>query len=178
VGPDAGPPGPVARQEERGRPAAVPPARPPRHLDVSGRDVHWEVRGYVDIEWAYDIAAASPINMRNVDIERIRDGLGALDYRLANLDPEPLGQRFTGTFQPPVQLRQQFGITDINLAVEYLGTNLQITMLVEKTSLFKFDRQVKLVFDLQQFRSAPQAQVVEFMRQKIDDLMDRSPAAS
>jgi hypothetical protein len=152
--------------------------RVPPGTSVSGRDVHWEVRGYVDIAWAFDIAAASPINMRNIDIERIRDGLGALDYRLANLDPEPLGQRFTGLFQPPSNLRQQYGITDIHLAVEYLGTNLQITMLVEKTSLFKFDRQVKLVFDLQQFRSAPQAQVVEFMRQKIDDLMDRSPAAS
>ena len=116
--------------------------------------------------------------MRNIDIERIRDGLGALDYRVANLDPEPLGQRFTGLFQPPANLRSQYGITDIHLAVDYLGTNLQITMVVEKTSLFKFDRQVKLVFDLQQFRSAPQAQVVEFMKQKIDDLMDRGPAAS
>ena len=152
--------------------------RVPPGTSVTGRDVHWEVRGYVDIAWAFDISAASPITMRNIDIERIRDGLGALDYRVANLDPDPLGQRFGGLFQPPANLRQQYGITDIHLAVEYLGTNLQITMTVEKTSLFKFDRTVKLVFDLQQFRSAPQAQVVEFMKQKIDDLMDRGPAAS
>lgn len=151
----------------------VPPGTSP-----TGRDVNWEVRGYVDIAWAFDVATASPISMRNIDIERVRDALGALDYRVANLDPEPLGQRFTGLFQPPANLRKQFGITDIHLAVEYLGTNLQITMTVEKTSLFKFDRTVKLVFDLSQFRGAPAAQVVEFMRQKIDDLMDRGPAAS
>jgi hypothetical protein len=147
--------------------------RVPPGTSMSGRDVHWEVRGYVDIEWAYDISAASPINMRNVDVERIRDALGALDYRIANLDPEPLGQRVTGTFQPPVQLRSQYGITDINLAIEYLGTNLQIQMQVEKTSLFKFDRDVKLVFDLAQFRAAPPAHLVEFLRTKIDELMDR-----
>ena len=114
--------------------------------------------------------------MRNVDIERLRDALGALDYRIANLEPEALGQRFTGTFQPPVQLRSQIGITDINLVVEYLGTNLQVVMEVEKTSLFKFDREVKLIFDLAQFRAAPPAQVMEFLRQKIDELMDRKPA--
>ncbi len=151
--------------------------RVPPGTSMSGRDVHWEVRGYVDIEWAFDISAASPINMRNVDIERIRDGLGALDYRLANLDPDPLGQRFQGTFQPPTQLRSQWGITDINLAVEYLGSNLQLTLEVEKTALFKFDKQVKLVFDLQQFRAAPPSHVQEFLRQKIDELMGKTPAA-
>ncbi len=114
----------------------MPPGTSP-----SGRDVHWEIRGYVDIEWAYDIPAASQITVRNLDIEKIRDALGALDYRLAELDPEPLGKRFTGKFQPPVQARKDFGITDINLAVEYLGANLQLTREVEKTSLFKFDKQ-------------------------------------
>jgi len=151
--------------------------RVPPGTSQSGRDVHWEVRGYVDIEWAFDIAAASPINMRNIDIERIRDALGALDYRLNTLDPEPLGQRFQGTFQPPVQLRSEWGITDVNLAVEYLGTNLQLTLQVEKTSLFKFDKQTKLVFDLQQFRASPPAQVVEFLRQTIDELMQKKPAS-
>ena len=150
--------------------------RVPPGTSMSGRDVHWEVRGYVDIEWAYDIAAASPINMRNVDIERIRDALGALDYRLSNLDPEPLGQRFQGTFQPPVQLRSEWGITDVNIAVEYLGTNLQLTLQVEKTSLFRFDKTTKLVFDLQQFRASPPAQLIEFLRQKIDELMLKQPA--
>lgn len=149
----------------------VPPGTSP-----SGRDVHWEVRGYVDIEWAYDIAAASQITVRNLDIEKIRDALGALDYRLAELDPEPLGQRFTGKFQPPVQLRKDFGITDINLAVEYLGANLQLTMEVEKTSLFKFDKQTKLVFELAQFRVSSTQQLSDFLRAKIDELMGRTEA--
>ena len=150
----------------------VPPGTSP-----SGRDVHWEVRGYVDIEWAFDIAASSPINVRNLDIEKIRDALGALDYRLADLNPEPLGQRFTGKFQPPVQLRSQYGVSDINLAVEYLGQNLQIAMEVEKTSLFKFDKQTKLVFDLQQFRAGSTQQLSTFLGGKIDEMMGRTAAS-
>lgn len=150
----------------------VPPGTSP-----SGRDVNWEVRGYVDIEWAFDIAAASPINVRNLDIEKIRDALGALDYRLAELNPEPLGQRFTGKFQPPVQLRSQYGVSDINLAVEYLGQNLQIAMEVEKTSLFKFDKQTKLVFDLQQFRAGSTQQLSTFLGGKIDEMMGRTAAS-
>lgn len=150
----------------------VPPGTSP-----SGRDVHWEVRGYVDIEWAFDIAAASPINVRNLDIEKIRDALGALDYRLAELNPEPLGQRFTGKFQPPVQLRSQYGVSDINLAVEYLGANLQVAMEVEKTSLFKFDKQTKLVFDLQQFRAGSTQQLSTFLSGKIDEMMGRTAAS-
>ncbi|MBZ5715045.1 FHA domain-containing protein [Nannocystis pusilla] len=149
----------------------VPPGTSP-----SGRDVHWEVRGYVDIEWAYDISAASQITVRNLDIEKIRDALGALDYRLAELDPEPLGQRFTGKFQPPVQARKEFGITDINLAVEYLGANLQLSMEVEKTSLFKFDKQTKLVFELAQFRVSSTQQLSQFLSAKIDELMGRTAA--
>lgn len=149
----------------------VPPGTSP-----SGRDVHWEIRGYVDIEWAYDISAASQITVRNLDIEKIRDALGALDYRLAELDPEPLGQRFTGKFQPPVQARKDFGITDINLAVEYLGANLQLTMEVEKTSLFKFDKQTKLVFELAQFRVSSTQQLSQFLSAKIDELMGRTEA--
>ena len=150
----------------------VPPGTSP-----SGRDVNWEVRGYVDIEWAFDIAASSPINVRNLDIEKIRDALGALDYRLAELNPEPLGQRFTGKFQPPVQLRSQYGVSDINLAVEYLGQNLQIAMEVEKTSLFKFDKQTKLVFDLQQFRAGSTQQLSTFLGGKIDEMMGRTAAS-
>lgn len=150
----------------------VPPGTSP-----SGRDVHWEVRGYVDIEWAYDIAAASPVTVRNLDIEKIRDALGSLDYRLAELDPDPLGQRFSGKFQPPVQLRKDFAITDINLAVEYLGANLQLEMEVEKTSLFKFDKKTKLVFELAQFRVSTTQQLSEFLRAKIDELMGRGATA-
>jgi len=79
--------------------------------------------------------------------------------------------------QPPVQRRSEWGITDLNLAVEYLGTNLQLTLQVEKTSLFKFDKQTKLIFDLQQFRASSPAQLMEFMREKIDELMQKKPAS-
>ncbi len=150
----------------------VPPGTSP-----SGRDVHWEIRGYVDIAWAFDISAASPITIRNLDIERIRDGLGALDYRLAELSPEPLGQRFSGKFQPPVQLRSQYGVSDINIVVEYLGQNLQVAMEVEKTSLFKFDKQTKLVFDLAQFRASPVEKLSKYLGEKIDEMMGRTAAS-
>ena len=50
---------------------------------MSGRDVNWEVRGYVDIEWAFDIAAASPINMRNVDIARYSAAFAVLAGEIA-----------------------------------------------------------------------------------------------
>jgi hypothetical protein len=147
--------------------------RVPPGVSNSGKNVHWEVRGYVDIDWAFDISAQSDINMRNVDIERLRDALGGLDYRLNELDPAPLGQRFTGTFQPPAQLRQQLGISDVNVTVEYLGTNLQMLLEVEKTALFKFDRDVKIVFELQRLRNAPKAEISEYLRQQIDGMMRR-----
>ncbi len=147
--------------------------RVPPGTSMSGRDVHWEVRGYVDIDWAFDIDAQSPITMRNVDIERLRDALGGLDFRVNELEPAPLGQRFTGTFQPPAQLRGQWGISDVNVTVEYLGTNLQMELEVEKTALLKFDRDVKFTFDLQQLRTAPLAQLTEYLRQQIDAMMRR-----
>lgn len=147
--------------------------RVPPGVSNSGKNVHWEVRGYVDIDWAFDIDAQSEINMRNIDIERLRDALGGLDYRLNELDPAPLGQRFVGTFQPPAQMRQQLGISDINLTVEYLGTNLQMQLEVEKTALFKFDRDIKITFDLERLRTAPLGEISEYLRQQIDAMMRR-----
>lgn len=147
--------------------------RVPPGTSMSGREVYWEVRGYVDIAWAFDVDAQSPINMRNIDIERVRDALGGLDYRMDELEPAPLGQRFTGTFHPPAQLREQLGISDINIEVEYLGTNLQLKLEVEKTALFKFDRDVTITFDLKRLRTAPLAEISEYLRQQIDGMMRR-----
>jgi hypothetical protein len=147
--------------------------RVPPGTSMSGRDVYWEVRGYVDIDWAFDIEAASPINMRNVDIERVRDALGGLDFRVQELEPAPLGQRFTGNFQPPAQLRDRWGISDVNVVVEYLGSNLQLVLEVEKTALSKWDRDVKVTFDLQMLRSAPIGQLSEYLRQQIEGMMQR-----
>jgi FHA domain len=147
--------------------------RVPPGTSMSGREVFWEVRGYVDIDWAFDIEAASPINMRNIDIERLRDALGGLDFRIGDLEPAPLGQRFTGSFQPPAQERARWGISDVNLVVEYLGTNLQLTLEVEKTALAKWDRDITITFDLDQLRTAPLAQISEYMRQQIEGMMRR-----
>jgi hypothetical protein len=145
--------------------------RIPPGTSISGRDVYWELRGYVDINWASDIDATCPINMRNTDIERIRDALGGLDYRIVDIESIPLGQRFTGKFQPPANLKSQLGISDINLEVEYLGTNLKVVMEVEKTSLFKFDKRQESVFDLARFRSAPLVEVTANFKSQIEQMM-------
>ena len=145
--------------------------RIPPGTSITGRDCHWELRGYVDINWALDIEAMSPINMRNMDIEKIRDSLGALDYRIVELDPKPLGQRFEGKFQPPPQMRNQLGISNIDLVVEYLGTNIQIGMKVDKTRLFKFDKRTQFVLELARLRSAPHAEVSQYLQAELNKLM-------
>ncbi len=145
--------------------------RIPPGTSISGRDVYWELRAYVDINWASDIEASCPINMRNTDIERIRDALGGLDYRIVDIESIPLGQRFTGKFQPPANLKAQLGISDINLEVEYLGTNLKVVMEVEKTSLFKFDKRQETVFDLTRFRTSPLPEVAANFKQQVDQMM-------
>jgi hypothetical protein len=145
--------------------------RVPPGTSVTGRNVHWELRGYVDINWASDIEASAPIMMRNIDIERVRDALGALDFRIADLEPAPLGQRFEGSFQPPAQLASQIGINDIVLVVEYLGANIKVVMEIDKKGMFKRDRENATVFDLARFRSAPLAEVSANFKQQIDAMM-------
>ncbi|MBT9555800.1 MAG: FHA domain-containing protein [Myxococcales bacterium] len=144
----------------------VPPGTSP-----SGRRVHWEIRGYVDIAWGSDIEAKSEIRMRNKDIERLRDALGHLDFRLAELDPAPLGQSFKGVFHPPANRVKQFGVTDVNISVQYLGTNLEVEFEVEKASWFRFDRATKAVFDLNQLRTAPVSEIAAHFDRTIDALM-------
>lgn len=145
--------------------------RIPPGTSVTGRDVHWELRGYVDINWAFDVEASSPIIMRNIDVERVRDALGALDYRIVELEPKPLGQQFIGKFQPPAQLSKQIGISDINLVLEYLGSNLQVKFEVEKTSFFKFDKRTEFVFELSRLRAVPLPELSQHFKEQIDLLM-------
>lgn len=147
--------------------------RVPPGTSITGRDVYWELRGYVDINWALDVEASCPINMRNLDVERIRDSLGALDYRIVEMDPEPLGQHYKGKFQPPAQFRKELGIANVNLDLEYLGTNLKVQMKVEKTSLFKFDRTVEFVFELAKLRVAPLPELSNHFKIHIDQMMAR-----
>lgn len=147
--------------------------RVPPGTSASGPTVYWELRGYVDISWAFDVEATCPINMRNGDVERIRDALGALDYRIVEMEPEPLGQHYRGKFQPPAQYRKQLGIANVDLDLEYLGTNLKLKMKVEKTSLFKFDKQVEFVFELARLRAAPLQELSTHFQTYIDQLMGR-----
>jgi pSer/pThr/pTyr-binding forkhead associated (FHA) protein len=144
--------------------------RIPPGTSMSSRNCHWELRGEVDINWASDIDAAIPITMRNQDIERLRDGLGALDFRVEDIEATALGQTFEGTFAPPGHLAKQWGINDITLTIDYLGTNLKIRMRVDKKGL-KHDRAVDQVIELPRFRAASQNDVNATLKQMLDGLM-------
>jgi hypothetical protein len=145
--------------------------RVPSGTSASSPLCYWELRGYVDVEWARDIEARSPINMRNTDIEKIRDALGTLDYRIGELEAEPLGQKYTGKFNPPLHLAQKLNITDINLDIEYLGTNLKVVMEVEKSKLFHFDKRQEFVFELARLRTASVKDLALHWQTEIDKLM-------
>jgi len=143
--------------------------RVPSGTSISGQKVYWEIRGYVDINWASDIEAKVPINMRNLDIEKLRDALGALDYRIGELHPDPLGQRFNGEFHPPAQLRSQLGISKIDLRIEYLGANIKLNLKLDKR--MRSDPQREIVFELAGFRNAPVAELSGYFQQQINQMM-------
>ena len=145
--------------------------RVPSGTSISSPDCHWELHGYVDISWAMDIEASCPITMRNRDIEKIRDALGALDYRVNTLDSLPLGQKYKGKFNPPMHLRSKLNITDINFDIEYLGTNLKVLMEVEKNKLFHFDKKQEFVFALDMLRSASLQDVSNHFQTEINKMM-------
>jgi hypothetical protein len=145
--------------------------RVPSGTSISAPDCYWQLRGYVDISWALDIEATININMRNCDIEKIRDALGALDYRINTIASKPLGQKYTGKFNPPMHLRKQLNITDINLDIEYLGTNLKVVMEVEKNKFFHRDKRQEFVFALDMLRNASLADVSNHFQTEINKLM-------
>ncbi|MEM9453044.1 MAG: FHA domain-containing protein [Myxococcota bacterium] len=145
--------------------------RVPSATSISGKDVHWELRGYVDIAWAYDIDVEVPITMRNSDIERIRDALGALDFRVVDLESKPLGQEFKGKFHPPAQLARRVGIDAINVIIQYLGTNMKIWLEVDKTGMFSKDRRTDFVIDLPRLRAAQMHELSALLKANIDRLM-------
>lgn len=145
--------------------------RIPPSTSISDKDVHWELRGYVDINWAYDIEVAVPITMRNKDVERIRDALGSLDYRVVDLQSKPLGQEFRGQFHPPAQLATRVGIDAINVTLQYLGTNMQVFLEVDKTGMFSKDKRTNFVIDLGQLRSAQPQELAHLLHANIERLM-------
>lgn len=159
----------MTRESRKGDVLPLPfQLRVPPGTSISGRDVIWEIRGLVDINWAVDIDCVVPIHMRNTDVEKIRDALGGLDYRIVELESAPLGQRFEGKFTPPANLRSQWGINEIEIAVEYLGANIQIHMHIDKRGIFTRDRDVKQVYDLARLRAAPVGELSAYIKQQLD----------
>ncbi len=135
--------------------------RVPQSTSISGKDVHWEIRGCVDIAWAFDVELEVPITMRNVDIEKIRDAMGALDLRVDEITSKPLGQQFEARFEPPAQWRTQWNIDCVRLEIQYLGTNLQILLEVDKRGVFSKDRRTQYTVELATLRQASLQQVSE-----------------
>ena len=135
--------------------------RIPQSTSITSKDVHWEIRGCVDIAWAYDVEVEVPINMHNIDVEKIRDAMGALDLRVDTLESKPLGQEFKARFEPPAQWRTQWNIDCVNLHMEYLGTNFQIMLEVDKKGAFSKDRRTQYNVELATLRAASLQQVGE-----------------
>ena len=155
VGPLPRAPGPVARRARRRAAVAVHAARAAGHRDDARATCRGRSAATVDINWAVDIDATIPITMRNQDIERLRDALGAMDYRVVDIRLDALGQHFEGTFQPPAHLAKQMGVNEVQMTIEYLGANLKLRMLVDRKGLHH-DRALDQVFELGRLRSASQ----------------------
>lgn len=146
--------------------------RVPPGTTMTGPDVYWEIRGEVDINWATDIDAKIGIHMRNQDMERIRDGLGAMDYRLDDIQSVARGQRFEADFHPPAHLAKQWGVNEIRLEIEYLGANLKVRMKLDRKGLHH-DPMVDQVFELGRLRAASQPEVNATLKAMLDQLLPK-----
>jgi hypothetical protein len=146
--------------------------RIPSGAAMTSRDVTWEIRSLVDINWAVDIKASIPIQMRNPDIERLRDALGAMDYRVVDIQSAELGQHFEGTFAPPANLAREMGINEIRLTIEYLGANLKVRMLLDRKGLHH-DRAIDQVFELGRLRAASQVEVNGALQAMLQQLLPK-----
>jgi hypothetical protein len=146
--------------------------RVPAGIAMSSTKVSWEIRGLVDINWAVDIDAAISITMRNQDIERLRDGMGAMDYRVEDITSAAGGQRFDATFHPPAQLARDMGVNNVKLEIEYLGANLKVRMKVDRKGLHH-DPALDQVFELGRMRQASQPEVNATLRAMLDQLLPK-----
>lgn len=144
--------------------------RIPPGTSMSSRDCHWELRALVDINWAVDIDATIPITMRNQDIERLRDGLGALDYRVEEVEATALGQTYEAKFAPPANMARQMGINSIKLTIDYLGANLKVRMRVDRKGLHH-DPAIDQVFDILRFRGASQPEINATLSQMLEKVL-------
>jgi sporulation-control protein spo0M len=147
--------------------------RIPAGTEMTAGSTLWEIRGEVDINWATDISAKIPINMRNQDMERIRDGLGAMDYRLGEINAVAHGQRFEADFSPPAQMARAWGVNSIGLEIEYLGANLKIRMKLDRKGLHH-DPMVDQVFELGRLRAASQPEINATLKAMLDQLLPKA----
>lgn len=146
--------------------------RVPPGTVMSGPDIYWEIRGLVDINWAVDIHANIGIQMRNQDMERIRDALGAMDYRVGEIKAVARGQRFEAQFYPPANLARDWGVNEIELALEYLGANLKVHMKLDRKGLHH-DPMLDQVFEIGRLRAASQAELNATFKAMLDQLMPK-----
>jgi FHA domain-containing protein len=144
----------------------------PAGCAATTRNVSWEIRGLVDINWAVDIDASLPLTMRNPDLERLRDAMGAMDYRVDEIESAPGGQRFDGTFAPPAQLARDWGVNAIKLEIEYLGANLKVRMKLDRKGLHH-DPALDQVFELGRLRAASQDDVNATLKAMLDQLLPK-----
>jgi hypothetical protein len=137
---------------------------------MTNREVNWEIRGQVDINCAVDIDAMIPITMRNPVFERLRVAMGAMDYRVEDIESAPAGQRFEGTFMPPAHMAKDWGVNNVKLEIEYLGANLKVRMKLDRKGL-RHDPVADQVFELGRLRAASQAEVNVTLKQMLDSLL-------
>jgi len=138
--------------------------RVPAGTVMSGPDIYWEIRGHVDIK--------IPIQMRNQDMERIRDALGSMDYRLGDIKSTAHGQHFEATFAPPANLAKQWGVNEIQLGIEYLGANMKVHMKLDRKGLHH-EPVLEQVFELGRLRASSQAEINATFKAMLDQLMPK-----
>lgn len=145
--------------------------RIPAAAAMSNPSCHWEVEGSVDIAWAYDVEVSVPIEVDNQDVEKIRDAMGLLDLRVKELESKPKGQHFLASFEPPAQWRNQWNIDQVNLEIQYMGTNLQLLVEVDKRGIFSHDRRTTFVVDLGQLRASKKEDVSRQLQETIHRML-------
>jgi hypothetical protein len=136
----------------------------PSGIAPSGRAVRWCLHAMVDINWASDVEVELDINVRNPDLERIRDAMGSLDYRFGEWTSRPHAQRFDAGFQPPAQHRNV--INEVRMGVEYLGAQVKLTLDIDKKG---FDKQGAVALDLAQLRGASVEVMAVTFKKLIED---------
>lgn len=146
--------------------------RIPPGTSMSSRTCNWDLRADVDINWGTDIDCTMPITMRNQDIERLRDALGAMDYRVEEIEAVALGQTYKGEFHPPGHLASKMGVNKVELTVDYLGTNLKVRLRLDRKGLHH-DPAVDQIFDIARFRAVSQQDVNATIKQMLDGLMPK-----